>query len=80
MSLSDSLWYNTASHTFATRLKEKNVCSVHFHLFKVKSLSDFFPQQCQAHIKSYFLCMTESDQRVKILKNPDGTPRNFTVR
>ncbi|XP_023266701.1 coiled-coil domain-containing protein 88B-like [Seriola lalandi dorsalis] len=33
---------------------------------------------CQANIKSYFLCMTESDQRVKILKNPDGTPRNFT--
>lgn len=24
--------------------------------------------------------MTESDQRVKILKNPDGNPRNFTVR
>ncbi|KAG9329990.1 hypothetical protein JZ751_028366 [Albula glossodonta] len=22
--------------------------------------------------------MTESDQRVKILKNQDGTPRNFT--
>ncbi|XP_078112340.1 uncharacterized protein LOC144521657 [Sander vitreus] len=35
---------------------------------------------CQANIKSYFLCMTESDQRVKILKNQDGTPRNFTVR
>lgn len=33
---------------------------------------------CQANIRSYFLCMTESDQRVKILKNPDGTPRNFT--
>ncbi|XP_047451857.1 microtubule-associated tumor suppressor 1 homolog [Mugil cephalus] len=33
---------------------------------------------CQANIKSYFLCMTESDQRVKILKNPDGAPRNFT--
>ncbi|GAA6215344.1 myosin-9-like [Lates japonicus] len=33
---------------------------------------------CQANIKSYFLCMTESDQRVKILKNPDGNPRNFT--
>ncbi|KAM8860895.1 uncharacterized protein ACB058_007901 [Synchiropus picturatus] len=33
---------------------------------------------CQANIKSYFLCMTESDQRVKILKNPDGSPRNFT--
>ncbi|XP_042631762.1 trichohyalin-like [Cyprinus carpio] len=33
---------------------------------------------CQANIKSYFLCMTESDQRVKILKNRDGTPRNFT--
>ncbi|XP_041853001.1 golgin subfamily A member 4 [Melanotaenia boesemani] len=33
---------------------------------------------CQANIKSYFLCMTESDQRVKILKNPDGNLRNFT--
>ncbi|XP_052387234.1 calponin homology domain-containing protein DDB_G0272472-like [Carassius gibelio] len=33
---------------------------------------------CQANIKSYFLCMTESDQRVRILKNRDGTPRNFT--
>ncbi|KAL0968638.1 hypothetical protein UPYG_G00269500 [Umbra pygmaea] len=33
---------------------------------------------CQANIKSFFLCMTESDQRVKILKNQDGTPRNFT--
>ncbi|XP_039664079.1 myosin-11 [Perca fluviatilis] len=33
---------------------------------------------CQANIKSYFLCMTESDQRVKILKNQDGMPRNFT--
>ncbi|XP_069574726.1 golgin subfamily A member 6-like protein 25 [Brachyistius frenatus] len=33
---------------------------------------------CQANIKSYFLCMTESDQRVKILKNTDGSPRNFT--
>ncbi|XP_026086042.1 inner centromere protein-like [Carassius auratus] len=32
---------------------------------------------CQANIKSYFLCMTESDQRVRILKNRDGTPRNF---
>lgn len=39
-----------------------------------------FDLQCQANIKTYFLCMTESDQRVKILKNPDGTPRNFTVR
>ncbi|MEQ2295246.1 hypothetical protein AMECASPLE_012033 [Ameca splendens] len=33
---------------------------------------------CQANIKSYFLCMAESNQRVKILKNPDGNPRNFT--
>ncbi|KAG5273472.1 hypothetical protein AALO_G00151690 [Alosa alosa] len=33
---------------------------------------------CQANIKSYVLCMTESDQRVKILKNSDGAPRNFT--
>ncbi|XP_062246241.1 coiled-coil domain-containing protein 88B [Platichthys flesus] len=33
---------------------------------------------CQASIKSYFLCMTESDQRVRILKSQDGTPRNFT--
>ncbi|XP_034031475.1 uncharacterized protein LOC117515050 [Thalassophryne amazonica] len=32
---------------------------------------------CQANVKSYFLCMTESDQRVKILKNQDGTMRNF---
>ncbi|TWW76048.1 hypothetical protein D4764_13G0007100 [Takifugu flavidus] len=37
-----------------------------------------FDLQCQANIKTYFLCMTESDQRVKILKNPDGTTRNFT--
>lgn len=37
-------------------------------------------RQCQANIRSYFLCMTESDQRVKILRNPDGAPRNFTVR
>ncbi|XP_054631813.1 myosin-9 [Dunckerocampus dactyliophorus] len=34
-------------------------------------------KSCQANIKSYFLCMTESDQRVKILKNQDGSPRNF---
>ncbi|CAL8296071.1 unnamed protein product [Boreogadus saida] len=33
---------------------------------------------CQANIKSYLLCMTESDQRVKILKNPNGSARNFT--
>ncbi|XP_078804340.1 uncharacterized protein LOC105353641 isoform X2 [Oryzias latipes] len=33
---------------------------------------------CQANIKSYFLCMTENDQRIRILKNPDGAPRNFT--
>nr|XP_021323459.1 zinc finger CCCH domain-containing protein 13-like isoform X1 [Danio rerio] len=33
---------------------------------------------CQANIKNYFLCVTESDQRVKILKNQDGSPRNFT--
>ncbi|XP_029289575.1 uncharacterized protein LOC115009601 [Cottoperca gobio] len=33
---------------------------------------------CQANIKSYFLCMTESNQRVKILRNQDGAPRNFT--
>ncbi|XP_032380594.1 myosin-14 [Etheostoma spectabile] len=33
---------------------------------------------CQANVKSYFLCMTESDQRVKILKNQDGMPRHFT--
>ena len=39
----------------------------------------FFCCQCQANIKNYFLCMTESDQRVKILKNSDGAPRNFTV-
>ncbi|XP_074489794.1 uncharacterized protein LOC141766670 [Sebastes fasciatus] len=35
-------------------------------------------KSCQANIKSYFLCMTESDQRVKILKNQDGSPKNFT--
>ncbi|XP_057693076.1 paramyosin [Corythoichthys intestinalis] len=35
-------------------------------------------KSCQANIKSYFLCMTESDQRVKILKNQDGTMKNFT--
>ncbi|XP_055078538.1 trichohyalin [Periophthalmus magnuspinnatus] len=33
---------------------------------------------CQANIQSFFLCMSESDQRVKILRNPDGTPKNFT--
>ncbi|KAK7881902.1 hypothetical protein WMY93_030311 [Mugilogobius chulae] len=33
---------------------------------------------CQANIQSFFLCRTESDQKVKILRNPDGTPRNFT--
>lgn len=43
-------------------------------------MSIFFCCQCQANIKSYFLCMTESDQRVKILKNSDGSPRNFTVK
>ncbi|KAK1161702.1 myosin heavy chain, skeletal muscle, adult [Acipenser oxyrinchus oxyrinchus] len=32
---------------------------------------------CQANIKSYFLCVTENDQRVRILKNEDGTPRSF---
>lgn len=36
--------------------------------------------QLQARIKSYFLCMTESDQKIKILKNHDGTPRHFMVR
>ena len=49
----------------------------------VFSGSQTFPllyPQCQANIKSFFLCMTESDQRVKILKNPNGSPRNFTVR
>lgn len=40
----------------------------------------FVFRQCQANIRSYFLCMTESDQRIKILKKQDGTPRNFTVR
>ncbi|KAK1887426.1 Reticulocyte-binding protein 2 like a [Dissostichus eleginoides] len=35
-------------------------------------------KSCQANIKSYFLCMTESNQRVKILRNQDGAPRNFT--
>ncbi|CAK6954560.1 myosin-11 [Scomber scombrus] len=56
---------------------------------KHQALADMFRAQedmtalrqnkgCQANIKSYFLCMTESDQRVKILKNQDGMPRNFT--
>ncbi|XP_029613331.1 uncharacterized protein LOC115196622 [Salmo trutta] len=56
---------------------------------KHQALADIFKAQedlksqrqnkaCQANIKSFFLCMTESDQRVKILKNQDGTPRNFT--
>ncbi|KAJ8344040.1 hypothetical protein SKAU_G00313690 [Synaphobranchus kaupii] len=56
---------------------------------KHQALSDTFRAQedlkaqrqskaSQANIKSYFLCMTESDQRVKILKNQDGSPRNFT--
>lgn len=44
-----------------------------------KLLLCFASCQCQANIRSYFLCMTESDQRIKILKNPDGSPRNFTV-
>ncbi|XP_034004992.1 trichohyalin [Trematomus bernacchii] len=35
-------------------------------------------KSCQANIKSYFLCMTESNQRVKILRNQDGAPRSFT--
>lgn len=42
--------------------------------------SPLVSHQCQANIKSYFLCMTESNQRVKILRNQDGSPRNFTVR
>ncbi|KAJ8002715.1 hypothetical protein DPEC_G00161820 [Dallia pectoralis] len=56
---------------------------------KHKALADIFRAQedlksqrqnkaCQANIKSFFLCMTESDQRVRILKNQDGSPRNFT--
>ncbi|XP_037307831.2 uncharacterized abhydrolase domain-containing protein DDB_G0269086 [Pungitius pungitius] len=56
---------------------------------KHRQLADRFREQedlkalrsskaCQANIKSYFLCMTESDQRVKILKSQDGSPRNFT--
>ncbi|XP_066559037.1 uncharacterized protein LOC136748931 [Amia ocellicauda] len=32
---------------------------------------------CQVNIKSYFLCVTENDQKIKILKNQDGSPRNF---
>ncbi|KAM9814780.1 uncharacterized protein ACBT44_009832 [Syngnathus typhle] len=35
-------------------------------------------KSCQVNIKNYFLCMTESNQRVKILKNQDGTAKNFT--
>ncbi|XP_015227726.1 PREDICTED: inner centromere protein A-like [Cyprinodon variegatus] len=48
----------------------------------IQALEDLKAQRqskaCQANIKSYLLCMTESNQRVKILKNSDGTPRNFT--
>ncbi|KAL4648903.1 transmembrane and coiled-coil domain-containing protein 5A [Arapaima gigas] len=33
---------------------------------------------CQANIRSYFLCVAESNQRIKVLKNADGSPRNFT--
>ncbi|XP_048829618.1 uncharacterized protein LOC125706821 [Brienomyrus brachyistius] len=48
----------------------------------LKALEDLRSQRqnkaSQANIKSYFLCMTESDQRIKILKNSDGSPRNFT--
>ncbi|XP_061749645.1 uncharacterized protein LOC133548689 [Nerophis ophidion] len=36
-------------------------------------------KSCQAHIQTYFLCVTESDQRVKILKNHHGTPRSIMV-
>nr|XP_015193588.1 PREDICTED: spindle pole body component 110-like [Lepisosteus oculatus] len=32
---------------------------------------------CQVNIKSYFLCVTENDQKIKILKNQDGTPRHL---
>ncbi|MGH0130216.1 UNVERIFIED_CONTAM: hypothetical protein FKN15_041727 [Acipenser sinensis] len=35
---------------------------------------------CQANIKSYFLCVTENDQSVRILKNKDGTPRSFLLK
>ncbi|XP_072551929.1 uncharacterized protein [Salminus brasiliensis] len=73
----------------AEREKEERISECLSWREKHQALADIFRAQedlksqrqnkaCQANIKSYFLCMTESDQRVKILKNHDGTPRNFT--
>ncbi|KAL7878700.1 hypothetical protein AOLI_G00096740 [Acnodon oligacanthus] len=73
----------------AEREKEERISECLSWREKHQALADIFRAQedlksqrqnkaCQASIKNYFLCMTESDQRVKILKNHDGTPRNFT--
>ncbi|XP_066540557.1 golgin subfamily A member 6-like protein 26 [Hoplias malabaricus] len=73
----------------ADREKEERINECLNWRQKHQALADIFRAQedlksqrqnkaCQANIKSYFLCMTESDQRVRILKNHDGTPRNFT--
>ncbi|XP_026783065.2 uncharacterized protein LOC113534448 [Pangasianodon hypophthalmus] len=73
----------------AKREKDKSVSECLSWREKHQALADILRAQedlisqrqnkaCQANIKSYFLCMTESDQRIKILKNCDGTPRNFT--
>ncbi|KAF7699006.1 golgin subfamily A member 6-like protein 22 [Silurus meridionalis] len=70
------------------RDKDKSVSECLSWREKHQALADIFRAQedlisqrqnkaCQANIKSYFLCMTESDQKIKILKNYDGTPRNF---
>ncbi|KAK2848009.1 hypothetical protein Q7C36_009691 [Tachysurus vachellii] len=73
----------------AKREKDKSVSECLSWREKHQALADIFREQedlisqrqnkaCQANIKSYILCMAESDQRIKILKNHDGTPRNFT--
>ncbi|TSK38517.1 hypothetical protein Baya_2933 [Bagarius yarrelli] len=73
----------------AKREKDKAVSECLNWQKKHHDLADILRQQedliskrqnkaCQANIKSYFLCMTESDQRIKILKNYDGTPKKFT--
>lgn len=80
-----------SAHSGSWKLKVKYYTTSHHLLGNTSNLQGwmmsfsmvnvvFVFQQCQANIKSYFLCMTESDQRVKILRNQDGTPRNFTVR
>ncbi|KAG7333298.1 hypothetical protein KOW79_003433 [Hemibagrus wyckioides] len=73
----------------AKREKDKSVSECLSWREKYQALADIFRAQeelisqrqnkaCQANIKSYFLCMAESDQKIKILKNADGTTRNFT--